>query len=61
MLLYEFDEFGTDFSLDGLAEWRLVVGEFSSFVCYGLVLVCIEGCNYNWRCLRRFGKCFLCC
>ena len=28
VLIYEFNEFGTDFGLDGLAEWGVVVGAF---------------------------------
>ena len=30
MLIYEFAEFGTNFGLDSLAEWWVVVGGFSS-------------------------------
>ena len=30
VLIYEFDEFGTNFGLDGLAEWGVLVDAFSS-------------------------------
>ena len=34
VLIYEFDEFRTKFDLDGLAEWEVVVGAFSSSVLF---------------------------
>ena len=34
MLIYEFDEFGTNFGLDGLSELGIVVDAFSSSVLF---------------------------
>ena len=34
VLIYESDEFGTDFGLDGLAELGIVVGTFSSSILF---------------------------
>ena len=34
VFIYEFDEFGTDFGLDELTEWGIVLGAFSSSVLF---------------------------
>ena len=45
VLIYEFDEFGTKFGLDGLAEWGVVIDAFSSSIFFLL----LTGVSLYWR------------